>query len=141
MMRPASKPKKTIPRSFMFNKFEARSTKYETISNNQNTKFKIILNFVFWLFDIVSYFVLRASNLLNIKLLGIVFLGLLAGLIINPYFPDNIAFTWQQAVKIGLINYQNIIGVGGEWYPYKIFDLIGGLNLIFIIMVGRLPSF
>ena len=77
----------------------------------------------------------------NAKLLGAVFCGLLAGLIINPYFPDNIAFTWQQAVKIGLINYQNIIGVGGEWYPYKIFDLIGGLNIIFLILVGSLAIF
>ncbi|TAN57970.1 hypothetical protein EPN15_02485 [Patescibacteria group bacterium] len=76
-----------------------------------------------------------------LALLGAVFGGLLAGLIINPYFPDNIAFTWQQAVKIGLINYQNIIGVGGEWYPYKIFDLIGGLNIIFIILVGSLAIF
>lgn len=77
----------------------------------------------------------------NVKLLGVVFGGLIAGLIINPYFPDNIAFTWQQAVKIGLINYQNIIGVGGEWYPYKIFDLIGGLNFVFIILVGSLAIF
>ena len=120
---------------------EIRNPKFETNSKFKFSNFKTILYFVFWLFDIVSYFVLRASNLLNIKLLGIVFLGLLAGLIINPYFPDNIAFTWQQAVKIGLINYQNIIGVGGEWYPYKIFDLIGGLNLIFIIMVGSLAIF
>src|SRR3990167_5831310 len=82
---------------------------------------------------------LKVKNYL--ALLSAVFGGLLVGLIINPYFPDNIAFTWQQAVKIGLINYQNIIGVGGEWYPYKIFDLIGGLNLIFIIMVGSLAIF
>ncbi|HLA26060.1 MAG TPA: hypothetical protein VJ028_02780 [Patescibacteria group bacterium] len=77
----------------------------------------------------------------NAKLLGVVILGILAGLIINPYFPDNIAFTWQQAVKIGLINYQNIIGVGGEWYPYKIFDLIGGLNIIFVVLVLSVIAF
>ncbi len=70
----------------------------------------------------------------NIRLFCSVTFGLLLGLVVNPYFPDNIFFTWQQAVKIGLINYQNIIGVGGEWYPYKIFDLVGGLNVLFLAL-------
>lgn len=107
------------------------------ISNTQlPMKFQMpkILKFEYWTF----YWKLGISNW---KLLITVLIGLVAGLIINPYFPDNIAFTWQQAVKIGLINYQNIIGVGGEWYPYKIFDLIGGLNIIFIILVGSLAIF
>src|SRR3990172_1268714 len=81
---------------------------------------------VFVVTDTIKYQVSSIKYLkIDWKLVIAVFGGLLAGLSINPYFPDNIAFTWQQAVKIGLINYQNIIGVGGEWYPYKIFDLIG----------------
>ena len=103
----------------------------------QNSKFKVTIQNLKFL-DLGFVWKLEIGNL---KLLMVVMAGLVAGLIINPYFPDNIAFTWQQAVKIGLINYQNIIGVGGEWYPYKIFDLIGGLNLIFIILVGSLAIF
>ena len=123
-------------------KSEILNPKSETNSKFKFSKFKTVWDFRLWLFDIVSNFVLRISSLfIGAKFLWVVFAGLLAGLIINPYFPDNIAFTWQQAVKIGLINYQSIIGVGGEWYPYKIFDLIGGLNLVFIILVGSLAIF
>lgn len=44
--------------------------------------------------------------------------GLLAGLVINPYFPGNLKFYWQQLVQIGIINYQSVVRVGAEWYPY-----------------------
>lgn len=45
------------------------------------------------------------------------FSGALAGLIINPYFPTNIFFTWIQTFKIALFNILTEIPVGGEWYP------------------------
>ena len=56
-------------------------------------------------------------NQSNVKLLSFCFLGLLAGLIINPYFPKTFPFYWFQTIKIGILNYHNIIGVGNEWYP------------------------
>jgi len=49
--------------------------------------------------------------------------GLLAGLVINFYFPQNLRFYWQQIWDIGVLNYQNIIAVGGEWYPYSLIAL------------------
>lgn len=61
----------------------------------------------------------------NLKLPLSIFSGLLAGLIINPYFPKNLLFYWQQTFEIGLINYKNIVAVGAEWYGLSIFDLIG----------------
>ncbi len=61
---------------------------------------------------------------LNIEMLGVVALGILAGLVINPYFPQNLTFYWHQLVNIGIINFQHIIGVGAEWYPYAFGDLV-----------------
>ncbi len=58
----------------------------------------------------------------NIKLLLIVALGVLAGIIINPYFPVNLAYL-KQIFSMALIPYHTFIGIGGEWYPMKTFDL------------------
>lgn len=44
--------------------------------------------------------------------------GLLAGLVVNPYFPKNLLFYWEQIVQIAVIGYKGKIGVGVEWYPY-----------------------
>jgi len=42
--------------------------------------------------------------------------GLVAGLIVNPYFPTNLYFYYQQFVQIGVINMGNKFSVGEEWY-------------------------
>ncbi len=52
----------------------------------------------------------------NLKIIITCSAGLLVGLIINPYFPKTFSFYWFQTVQIAIINYQNIIGVGSEWY-------------------------
>ena len=62
-------------------------------------------------------------------------LGIIAGVIINPYFPQNISFYWSQVVEVGLMNYQQYFGVGAEWYPYNIFNLVGGVNFIFVLLI------
>jgi len=69
----------------------------------------------------------------NLKTLGAVLLGIIFGLIINPYFPKNLKFYWQQLVQIGIINYRGAVNVGGEWYPYPPLNLISdsGLTIIF----------
>ncbi len=67
--------------------------------------------------------------------------GVLAGLVINPYFPQNLVFYWQQLVKIGIINQQSVIPVGNEWYPYNFFNLTGGTALMTIFLVGTLIFF
>lgn len=42
--------------------------------------------------------------------------GSLAGIIVNPYFPQNLYFYWQQVWQIAIVNQgaQNV-NVGGEW--------------------------
>jgi len=59
--------------------------------------------------------------------------GLSAGIVINPFFPKNLAFYWEQIVQIAVINYGSTIGVGNEWYPYTFPELFGRVSIIFII--------
>lgn len=61
--------------------------------------------------------------------------GIATALVFNPYFPENINFYWQQVVEIGLMNYQKYFGVGAEWYPYNVFNLVGGVNFIFVLLI------
>jgi hypothetical protein len=78
-----------------------------------------------------------------------VVLGIAGGLILSPQFPTNVRFYEAQLVKIGIINYQHTIGVGGEWYPYAIGELLPGtvfasifilLGLVSLIMAARRQS-
>ena len=71
-------------------------------------------------------------------LFGVTLAGVMAGLVINPYFPQNLTFYWHQLVKIGIINYQHVISVGNEWYPYKFIDLTGGSALLTMLLVAAI---
>lgn len=86
----------------------------------------------------------RRANLEKgeLRLIAGVVIGLLAGLIVNPYFPTNLQFYWEQIIQIAVINYQDTIGVGGEWYPYDIEDLavaIGPIVLLFLFGLAAFP--
>lgn len=61
--------------------------------------------------------------------------GLLAGLVINPYFPKNLRFYWEQIVQIAVIGYKDKIGVGVEWYPYAGNRLYAESSTIFLAIV------
>lgn len=67
--------------------------------------------------------------------------GCLAGLVINPYFPHNILFYWEQMIQIGMVNYQSIIPVGQEWYPFAPLDLLANLAFIFILALSAFVIF
>ena len=62
-------------------------------------------------------------------------LGILAGLVINPYFPVNLKFYGQQIIDIAVFNYHSVIGVGGEWYPYGFVKLLTDTPLSFILLI------
>ncbi|MFH1535033.1 MAG: hypothetical protein ABIF80_03540, partial [Patescibacteria group bacterium] len=74
----------------------------------------------------------------ELGLLLVSVMGVLVGLVINPYFPNNLAYYWAQLVQIGIVNYQNIIGVGGEWYPYTITELIPNTVFLFLVFIFAL---
>jgi hypothetical protein len=48
--------------------------------------------------------------------------GMLAGLVVNPYFPDNLIFTYHHLLP-KLLNATSI-SVGNEWYPYETEQLL-----------------
>lgn len=60
--------------------------------------------------------------------------GLAAGLVINPFFPKNLAFYWEQIVQIAVVNYGSSILVGNEWYPYTFAELFGRVSTIFVLL-------
>lgn len=74
----------------------------------------------------------------NIKLFSFCLFGIIGGLVFNPYFPQNLFFDWVHIVKIGLLNLQNKIGVGAEWYPYEPIDLV--FNSPFVCFIFFLAS-
>lgn len=43
--------------------------------------------------------------------------GVCAGLVVNPYFPQNISFYLVQIFHVAVVTYENLFEVGSEWYP------------------------
>lgn len=85
--------------------------------------------------------VLRLREQRWVQVLGALFGGTLAGLWLHPEFPNNLLYWWNQTIEIGLKNYQQVIGVGGEWYPYGFPDLINNtilLSALFLVSVYAL---
>jgi len=77
----------------------------------------------------------------NLTLFFCIITGTAAGLFFSPYFAKNIYFYWQQTFKIAVVNYQSLIGVGGEWYPYLLPDLLKAAPLFFILFTTALFLF
>ncbi|OGY44523.1 MAG: hypothetical protein A2729_01685 [Candidatus Buchananbacteria bacterium RIFCSPHIGHO2_01_FULL_39_14] len=69
----------------------------------------------------------------NVILIFCVALGITEGILLSPYFPRNPDFYWQQSFKIALVNYQHLINVGGEWYPYGWLELMTAASPFFIL--------
>lgn len=73
------------------------------------------------------------ANLLRhpaLRCLSAVVAGLTLGVVLSPYFPQNLFFYWQQLVQIGIVNFQNVVNVGGEWRPYGFIELLA--NTVFV---------
>lgn len=75
----------------------------------------------------------KLLNKNNLLLLGSIISGLLLGIIINPYFPQNIDFFVVHILEVAFKNYQNIIKVGMEWYPYSSGELIIKLGKLLLV--------
>lgn len=61
-------------------------------------------------------------------------LGIAAGLIINPYFPNNLIFTYHHLLP-KLLDATSV-NVGNEWYPYDTGQLLGNSSLALIAFVS-----
>ncbi len=51
-------------------------------------------------------------------------IGMIAGNIINPYFPNNLKLFWEHAYTKIKIGSDFAVAVGGEWYPYTGMELL-----------------
>jgi hypothetical protein len=59
--------------------------------------------------------------------------GLLAGIIINPYFPQNVFFYNTHLLSIAVVTGGILYGIGNEWLPVNPFVFAGENTLFFIL--------
>ncbi|MBT6691710.1 hypothetical protein HOB10_05275 [Candidatus Parcubacteria bacterium] len=97
---------------------------YERLNTN---KLKL-----FWS-KVVHTFNFKKGSAKNHRIFLGLILGLLAGLVINPYWPHNLYFYYQQIIQIGVINLGGQLQVGGEWYGTSFMHIISSLPHIFVL--------
>lgn len=61
-------------------------------------------------------------------------LGIGLGLIINPYFPENVTFIYQHLAP--KLTDATAIKVGKEWYPYETWTLVENSGLALLVFVA-----
>ncbi len=62
--------------------------------------------------------------------------GVLLGLLVNPYFPDNVRMYYTQMVRLPLSRGE--VPAGTEWYPYDLSFLLGASIVVFIAYLATL---
>ena len=63
-----------------------------------------------------------------------VIIGCTAGLVINPYFPQNLQQLWEH-MTIKLVPSEYVTKVGYEWYPYDSWEFLGNSAVACIAML------
>ncbi|MBP6942459.1 MAG: hypothetical protein KBB55_00235 [Candidatus Buchananbacteria bacterium] len=71
-------------------------------------------------------------------LLGLSVIGIILGIIINPFFPQNLNFYWLHIWQIGVVNLQSVIDVGAEWYPLKPFNFMRAIAIALVPLLMAL---
>jgi hypothetical protein len=61
-------------------------------------------------------------------------LGVGLGLVINPYFPENVTFIWRHILP--KLTGTTDIRVGNEWYPYKTTQLMENSGPALVLFLG-----
>jgi hypothetical protein len=79
-----------------------------------------------WLFD-------RRLNLAPLIYTG---LGVGLGLVINPYFPNNVVFIYHHILPKLMDN--SDINVGNEWYPYETWTVVKNSGLALLVFFAGL---
>jgi hypothetical protein len=70
--------------------------------------------FLLAFFHFVSVLFLEGRT--EVKPMAFIALGIAAGLVVNPYFPDNLWYFYTQIFQISAVQK---IPMGGEWYPWE----------------------
>ncbi|HLD28167.1 MAG TPA: hypothetical protein VJB67_00985 [Patescibacteria group bacterium] len=89
----------------------------------------------------IKVFWMNIFSLPHLKLVLSVFGGTGLGVLINPYFPKNLYFFWIQIINIGIVNYQQVIGVGNEWYPFLFSNFLRGMVIPLVLSLLALVVF
>jgi hypothetical protein len=104
-----------------------------------------VLAFVYvWLYDAfplllvlagvvtLSYWLIERR--LDLRPMIFVVVGIMLGLLINPYFPDNIIFAVQHILP--KLTAATNISVGKEWYPYDTVQLLKNSSLSLVVFLA-----
>lgn len=67
--------------------------------------------------------------------------GIVAGLVVNPYFPKNLHLLWEHVLMKATSGSGYAVDVGIEWYPYDAWDLLRLSALAFVIFFAGLAAF
>ena len=100
------------------------------------TTFAFVLlhsSFVFQILVIILYLILEKIFVKKIdyKIMLYYFIGLIAALVINPYFPNNISFLYTQIFKVNLV--ANLFNV--EWKPWAFLEFIQN-NILVLVYIS-----
>lgn len=63
--------------------------------------------------------------------------GIAAGLVVNPYFPNDVLFLWRDVLE-KIIAGEYVTNVGGEWFPYDTRELIAQAGLALLAYIAAL---
>lgn len=76
--------------------------------------------------------------------------GMIAGNVINPYFPSNLYLFWEHFITKFKVGSDFAVAVGGEWYPYTGMELLTHFPVAMLAMLlgyiffmpknGKLPE-
>ncbi|MCI0521802.1 MAG: hypothetical protein L0Z70_16265 [Chloroflexi bacterium] len=101
----------------------------------QTGKYRLLIPlgfFYVWLYDafpllgilagVYTLAVLLTERRLELRPLIFTGVGIAAGLLINPYFPDNVIFFYKHLLP--KVTEVTAVSVGSEWYPYKTTQLL-----------------
>src|SRR3989338_4676762 len=97
-------------------------------------------SFVFQILLIILYLILERIFVkkFDYKLILYPFIGIIAAMIFNPYFPNNISFLYTQISRVNLI--ANLFNV--EWKPWAFFEFIqNNILVLFYIFISLLIIF
>ncbi|HEX8072774.1 MAG TPA: hypothetical protein VF546_22700 [Pyrinomonadaceae bacterium] len=74
------------------------------------------------------------------KLVGFTGLGIVLGLVVNPYFPHNVRLLYEHALmKVTASGFK--VAVGNEWYPYDTWDFFRNSTVACAAMIVGYVAF
>lgn len=78
--------------------------------------------------------ILISERRLELRPLLFAGLGIAAGMLINPYFPDNIVFVIRHLLP--KVTDATAVSVGNEWYPYQTATLLSNSPLALVAVIS-----